>query len=40
MRKIGPFYRAHPNVTTTSCYYSWCFLWVDEGGRTIAIEWL
>jgi hypothetical protein len=39
--RVGPFWRQIPSATTTCmAEWRWCYLWLDEQGRTYAVEWM
>lgn len=40
MQRVGPFWRKRATTTATSEEWGWCLVWLDEQGRTVAVEWL
>lgn len=39
MTVAGPFWRQRATTSTTYQEWAWCYLWLNESGQVIAIDW-
>ncbi len=39
-RIVGPFWRPKPTSSTTTTTFGLCYLWLDDAGTVIALEWV
>jgi len=39
MKCVGPFYRQMPTTAASYQTWGWCWLYLDNQGHVIAVEW-
>lgn len=39
MQIVGPLKRLYPTTSANCLQWRWCYLWLNEAGETVAIEW-